>query len=59
METRKAYKSVILHTISNLTIVSMIPGYRKVAGCFNSIQVPDVTLFKGYIRFPIHSWRFI
>ncbi len=32
---RKIYKLNILSTISNHLIVSMIPGDRKVAGCFN------------------------
>lgn len=35
MKTRKAYKSVLFTNVSNLMIVSMNPGDRKVAGCFN------------------------
>ena len=31
----KIYKSSKIVNISNLRIVSMIPGDRKVAGCFN------------------------
>jgi hypothetical protein len=32
---RKAYKLVDVTKSSNLTIVSMIPGDLRVAGCFN------------------------
>lgn len=35
LETRKVYKSKEDFSISNLRIVSMTPGNRKVAGCFN------------------------
>ena len=35
MMRQKAYKSSNIQNISNLRIVSMIPGDREVAGCFN------------------------
>ena len=35
MNLQKAYKEDRAMNISNLRIVSMIPGDRKVAGCFN------------------------
>ena len=54
----KAYKSMTSLNISNLRIVSMIPGDRKVAGCFNYLQIPGMAL-QSNARFPIYFWRFI
>ena len=34
-ENSKIYKSLTLYYISNLWIVSMIPGDREVAGCLS------------------------
>jgi len=42
LSIRKVYKFWEINNISDLWIVSMIPGDRKVAGCFNSFRILEV-----------------
>jgi len=38
MDKRKIYKDKYSSNINNLRVVSMIPGDRKVARCFNNFR---------------------
>ena len=45
-ENSKIYKYLTLYYISNLWIVSMIPGDRKVAGCLSfSSKLDGISVF--------------